>query len=138
MRAVLSALHSIRNHSVNLVSVTATTVGVSTARRNSVLSYVQSLFTRPTPLDSAQADSITTDDGGTLSPNDDNAHIISPRSDNNTRDSALFTDGVMSPAVCSACHTTSPEVHSMIFCVLCFSSIAVFLFVYIFFELEWT
>lgn len=118
MRAVLSALHSIRNHSINMVSgAAATTVGVSTARLNSLLSYVQSLFTQPTQLDSAQTASTSHRTDHNV---ENSAHIISPRRDNNTRDSVLFTEGVTSPAVCSACQTTCPEVLSMIFYVWCF------------------
>jgi len=99
-----------------MVSGAATTASVNASRQSSVLSYVQSLFSRPVETNSVQGSSATATavDGINSNSIDDSAVANSPNTpnsgNNNTRDSTLYTDGVTSPAVCSACQITSPEV----------------------------
>ena len=119
MQSVLTAIHSIRNHSMAMVSGTATTAGVNASRQSSVFSYVQSLFTRPVePISVERVSTTTAVDSSNGNSTDDSAVTNSPNSvDIITRESTLYTDGITSPAVCSACQTTSPEVIFFNLCV---------------------
>jgi len=103
-----------------MVSGAATTASVNASRQSSVLSYVQSLFSRPVETNSvhsATATATVVDGINSNSIDDSTAANVPNIVDIITRDYSLYTDGVTSPAVCSACQTTSPEVLSFIICV---------------------